>query len=849
MHAVWYRFRAEPRLRWRAWVGLAVIVGLIAGTVILLAAGSRRTSSAYGRFLEAQHAYDVALVVQCQRPSAKPGEVDVEETGPRSTSADLSCTKHVAALPAVAESLTVLEYPGYVETQDRVSLDPDTYDPCYSGRGEVSLVADPTGRLGTSFNVSHIVEGRRARPGAADEVVISKDTADARGINAGDTLRMYLFDGKDCLDNPVFWRDVQTVRVVGIGLTPGELAPPSGLYLATVNLTPPFAGEAGVVSDAQRYLLVRLREGTTINELERAARRGGYAALPVLSARQQAELMEDSTRPVAVSLALIAALVALAGVAVVGQMVIRQTYLESRDRVVLAALGLTPSRQFGLAMLRAGFVGAIGAGLAIAAAIAASPLMPVGVARDVEPSAGVHVDMLAIVLGFVGTLLFVVLVSAVPAWRLAGRAMPVRDAGRGRSRAATTATALARRGFPPVPVSGVRFALDRGSGTRAVPVWSSLVGLVVASTTLVGAITFGAGLTHLLGTPRLVGWNWDVAAPFPDDELGDDPVVAAGWIDNVTTKLRATDAVGEFATGTFWPPFPQGRSLELGQTRVETDLIGFSAGDPVGPSVIAGRAPQTSDEILLGPETLDALHRRIGDHVDAIGQAGTWDEPGAETSVRMRIVGTGIVPTSPDLGRGATMTLAGVARLNDLAVAQGVFIRRAPGVNDRELRVALGRAFGTDPELIGPRFVDPERKLSDLREINDVPSVFGALMALMAAAVLAHVLVSALGQHRRELALLRTLGFTRGQVSRTVGLQASTYALITLVVSVPLGVVLGRAIWRSYAESIGVVPEAASPWATLAAVTVAAFVIANMIAAYPARRATRVAPAAILRTE
>ena len=58
------------------------------------------------------------------------------------------------------------------------------------------------------------------------------------------------------------------MRVVGIGLTPGELAPPSGLFSATVNLTPAFTHEAGTVSDAQRYLLVRLSDGSTINDLE-----------------------------------------------------------------------------------------------------------------------------------------------------------------------------------------------------------------------------------------------------------------------------------------------------------------------------------------------------------------------------------------------------------------------------------------------------------------------------------------------------------------------------------------------------------------------------------------------------
>ena len=56
----------------------------------------------------------------------------------------------------------MLDYPGYIETQDGVSLDPDADDPCYSGRGEVHLTADPTGRLGTSFNASRIVEGRHA---------------------------------------------------------------------------------------------------------------------------------------------------------------------------------------------------------------------------------------------------------------------------------------------------------------------------------------------------------------------------------------------------------------------------------------------------------------------------------------------------------------------------------------------------------------------------------------------------------------------------------------------------------------------------------------------------------------
>jgi hypothetical protein len=85
--------------------------------------------------------------------------------------------------------------------------------------------------------------------------------------------------------------------------------------------------------------------------------------------------------------------------------------------------------------------------------------------------------------------------------------------------------------------------------------------------------------------------------------------------------------------------------------------------------------------------------------------------------------------------------------------------------------------------------------------------------------------------------------------SQTVGWQASTYTVVTLLVSLPLGIVLGRTIWQSHAGGVGVVPEPVAPWTTLAVVTFAAVAISNLVAAHPARRATRGAPAAILRTE
>jgi hypothetical protein len=54
MAAVWARSRADLRARWRAWLGLSLAVGVAAGAVLALAAGARRTGSAYPRLVAAE---------------------------------------------------------------------------------------------------------------------------------------------------------------------------------------------------------------------------------------------------------------------------------------------------------------------------------------------------------------------------------------------------------------------------------------------------------------------------------------------------------------------------------------------------------------------------------------------------------------------------------------------------------------------------------------------------------------------------------------------------------------------------------------------------------------------------
>jgi len=69
---------------------------------------------------------------------------------------------------------------------------------------------------------------------------------------------------------------------------------------------------------------------------------------------------------------------------------------------------------------------------------------------------------------------------------------------------------------------------------------------------------------------------------------------------------------------------------------------------------------------------------------------------------------------------------------------------------------------------------------------------------------------------RRDVAVLKTLGFTPGDLGRAVAWQAATLAVVTLVAGIPLGLVAGRAAWHLFAGQLGVVPGVSTPAVLLA---------------------------------
>jgi ABC-type lipoprotein release transport system permease subunit len=129
------------------------------------------------------------------------------------------------------------------------------------------------------------------------------------------------------------------------------------------------------------------------------------------------------------------------------------------------------------------------------------------------------------------------------------------------------------------------------------------------------------------------------------------------------------------------------------------------------------------------------------------------------------------------------------------------------------------------------------------------PVLLAAGVAAGALAGLALTLAASVRRRRGDLALLKTLGFTKAQLAAAVAWQASVAAVIGIVVGVPVGVALGRWLWVLFAREIYAVPEPTVPVVPVILIGLGALVLANIAAAVPARIAARTPAAGLLRAQ
>ena len=166
-----------------------------------------------------------------------------------------------------------------------------------------------------------------------------------------------------------------------------------------------------------------------------------------------------------------------------------------------------------------------------------------------------------------------------------------------------------------------------------------------------------------------------------------------------------------------------------------------------------------------------------------------------------------------------------------------IFVRFREGVDHGAAMARLRREAPPIAEETGNIEVLGALRPAEIVNASDIgasPTILAAVLVFAALASLALTLGSSVRRRRHDLALLKTLGFTRRQLAATVRWQASVTVVAGLVVGVPLGVIAGRWLWEVFARDLDVVPDPSTPFVLLLVISALALVVGILAAAVPA---------------
>jgi hypothetical protein len=835
----WYWFRSTVRRRWSSYLTIALLIGLVGGVAVGSLGAARRTQSSYNVFLTSTNPSDLSVVLE----------------GPNLTSdlARLPLVRHVAALEYFLVGFPV----GPHGT-------PSITGPWASG--DISTI----GSLGAEYfrqDKLAVVQGRMANPRRTDEFVATASAERLAGWHVGQTVPMYFYTIPQA-NLPSFGTSKvkPTLRItehlVGTVVINSQVVLDETdrfptLAIFTPALTNPLVAPNGnycgyflqldhgarSVSTVEREIIKALPKGTTYN-------------FHVTS--DVTQQVNRSIEPEAIALGVFGLIAALAALVIAGGLLARSLSNDDGDFAILRALGAN-SRTIAVAGLL-GVTGAIIAGsvLATIVGVALSPIGPIGPVRPVYPHGGIGLDWTVLGSAFAFFVLVLGGVAAFLAQRQSRRLVKPRRPLDG-SQGSRLARFLATSGLSPTAVVGVRFALEPGRDRDAVPVRSALVGAVFAVVIVVATLTFGSGLSTLISHPALYGWNWNLALTGNQDVppqstrlLGRDPLVAS-WSGDTYANIEIDG--------------------------LTVPALIATAHAAVAPPILSGHEVDAANQIVLGAQTMAELHKRVGDTVMA-SYGAPQDTPVYVRPTPLVIVGTTTLPAvGPQLtfhtsmGTGAIIDkgIEPAAMKKFLFLQQPyatlngpkiVFVRLRRGVSTAAGEASLekiaevgdrafaavpnGVAIGDSVELLGVQY---PAEIENYRSIGATPAVLALALAAGAVVALGLTLSASVRRRRRDLAMLRALGFTSHQLRAVVAWQASVNGLVGLVIGVPLGILLGRWLWTLFARYIDAVPEPTVPVLSIVVVALVTIVLVNVVAALPGRSAARTSTAQVLRGE
>ena len=832
------RARSDWRRHWRGYVVVAVVFGALAGLSLAAVAGAQRTQSSFSTFLASTNPTDGGVFTAIADPAVG-----------MTRGYNPARNARLGHLPGVRTWANTIIFNANVNMLRPAHLHPAP------GEAPPTINGSTNGDF-TRLNRVTLVAGHLFTPGHPDEVVVDRGAARELRVGLGGTLRLAFYSDAEILSStnnppPVA---IVTLRVVGIVVFNNEIVADDfeKLGASSVLMSPALtrrlapccafaSGDVLQVAGGSAGAARVQREITRSKDAVLGVGGGGAGVSQVVAADERAA---RALRPESSALYVFGVVAGLAALLVTGQLLARMRRGGAADRRVLRALGASRAERALDAAAMPAIAVVSGAVVALGVAVALSPLAPIGEVRAVYPDLGAHFDAVTLLLGAIAALVALLALVLLDARREGQRAAHRR--WRPTSRVASRAAAT---GLPTPAVEGLRLALDPGGADARVPTRSVMVGAVAAVAILATTLTFGASLDRLVSHPPLYGWNWSamlLGGYTNEEDLPGPQATAALDHDHLLAGWSGVYFAGAAING------------------VRVSSLGITPGALVAPPIISGHGVDGPDQIVLGTDTITQLHVHVGSTVSLSFRNGA--------PTRVRVVGAAVLPAVGNGGGGAgghlemasgavvpsTLIPANLRNVQESSIPgpQAILVRYRPGVTVAAQRADVNRlggildtvkgdhgAYGGAVQLLRPA------EIVNYRSSTAIPTALAALTTVGALSALGLTLASSVRRRRRDLAILRVIGFTRRQLVATVTAQATTVALIGVVVGVPVGTLAGRALWGLFAGQVHVVNSPALPIATFAYVALAALALANAAALLPARAAARVPAALALRSE
>ena len=260
-----------------------------------------------------------------------------------------------------------------------------------------------------------------------------------------------------------------------------------------------------------------------------------------------------------------------------------------------------------------------------------------------------------------------------------------------------------------------------------------------------------------------------------------------------------------------------------------------------------GQQPEAAGEIAIDTVAMEKGGFALGDSVRILLPDGPPQD--------MKLVGVFRFGTSGNLA-GATLTAFEPSVAQQLLLEPGMFssvsVTAAEGVSQTDLKARIAAALptGYEAKTKDEQAAEASKSIGEaLGFINTILLAFAGVALFVGSFIILNTFSMIVAQRTRELALLRAIGASRGQVRRSMLLEALVIGLLGSAIGIAVGVGLAKLLQTLFAAAgleLSTTALVLAPRTVVISLVVG--VVVTVLAAYlPARRAAKVAPIAAMR--